>query len=213
MFKTAYSIQMSYQITDEEKRQAEKTILLFKHSGKILDSAANHLNIMKTPFKESSDISPEEIMKVRAALRRFRDKALENFNDFKEAAFNGIKHIQQFSSDTQTVKLIKSFISSVDELQAKVNKFADLFHDLKNKDFVKEVVSAMEEIQDQCKDIEEIIDERIKNHIQNNILGTNWVDDVGKNLQVKLDKKVPIIIDLYNQRQDQLNEILKKRQS
>lgn len=211
MLKKAYSVQMSYEVTDDEKRQAEKAILFFNHAAKLLKLASEHLNIMKTPFKENPDMAPEEIMKVRAALRRFRDKVVDNFNDFKVSSFKCVRSMQQFSSDTQTIKLIKSFISSVDDLQVKVNKFVDLFQDLENKEFVTNVVSSIEAIQTQCQDIDAIIDDRIKSHIQNNILASNWVDDVGKDLQLKLDKNTPIILELFNQRQEKLNDILKER--
>ena len=39
---------------------------------------------MKTPFKGNSELDPKVIVKARAAIRRFRDQAVENFNDFKE---------------------------------------------------------------------------------------------------------------------------------
>jgi len=83
MIKKAYSVQMSYDVSDAEKLQAERALLFFNHSAKLLDLASEHLNIMKTPFKNNSEMSPEEVMKARAAIRRFRDKAVENFNEFK----------------------------------------------------------------------------------------------------------------------------------
>ena len=52
-----------------------------------------------------------------------------------------------FESDTQTLKLMKSFISSVDELEAKVNVFASLFDDLESKSFPQDVVQAIEDAQ------------------------------------------------------------------
>lgn len=211
MLKRAYSVQMSYEVTDDEKRQAEKAILFFKHAVKLLKLSSDHLNTMKTPFKENPEIDPAEIMKTRASIRRFRDKAVENFNDFKAAAFKCVKSMQQFSSDTQTIKLIKSYISAIDDLQAKVNKFVDLFQDLENKDFVTEVVKLMEDIQKQCEDVEKIVNERISPHIQDNILNTSWIDDVGNDLQIKLTKETPIILDLFNERQEKLNNILTER--
>lgn len=213
MLKKAYSVQMSYEVTDDEKRQAEKAILYFNHSSKLLDLANNHLNLMKTPFKENPEMQPADVMKARAALRRFRDKSVEQFNEFKITCFKCVKVLKHFSSDTQTIKLMKSFINAVDELQIKVNEFVDLFKDLENKDFAKNAVSSMEAIQKKCKDIDNMIDERIKDHIQNNILATSWVDDVGNELQIRLDKETPIILDLYNQRQEKLNDILKERGS
>jgi hypothetical protein len=213
MIKRAYAIQMSYDVSDEEKNQAEKALLAFEHASKSLQLANNHLDIMKTPFKDNGDIEPKEVVKARVAIRRFRDQSVDNFNNFKKLAFQCVATMQTFESDTQCLKLMKSFISSIDDLEAKVNKFVELCNDLEAKSFVQDVVKELEAIQEQCKDIQEIIDERIKNHIQSNILATSWVDSVSTDLQTKIEEKTPLIVDLFNQRQDQLNEMIKERTS
>jgi hypothetical protein len=209
--KKAYSIQMSYNVTDTEKKQAEQALLAFSSALKVLKQASDHLNIMKTPFKDNPDMQPEEVMKARAAIRRFRDKAVDNFNNFKEIAFKCVNAMQMFASDTQSVKLMKSMITAIDELEVKVNNFVEIFNDLESKDFAKNVVTGIEDIQKQCNTIEEIIDERIKPHVQNNILATSWVDSVSKNLQMKVEKQTPLIMYLYNKRQEQLNDAIKER--
>lgn len=211
MIKKAYSIQMSYDVSDNEKSQAEKALLYFNGAIKKLQKANDHLNIMKTPFKENPEMTPEAVMQARAAIRRFRDKVIDNFNEFKVAAFKCVNIMQSFASDTQSVKLMKSFISSIDELEIKVNRFADLFSDLQSKEFPTKTVELIEAIQKDCKEIDEIIDERIKGHIQTNILAKSWVDSVSNDLQMKVEEKTPLILDLFNKRQDQLNEIIKER--
>lgn len=211
MIKKAYAIQMTYDVSDEEKTQAEKAILFFNHATKVLEIAQDHLNIMKTPFKDNPEMDPNEIMKARAAIRRFRDKSIENFNDFKREAFKCVNVMYLFESDTQTLKLMRSFISSVDELEAKVNVFAAFFDDLESKSFPQDVIKAIEEVQQQCDEVKEIIDDRIKTHIQTNILATSWVDSVSNNYQLQIEEKTPLIIDLFNKRQDQLNEAIKER--
>ena len=211
MIKKGYSVQMTYDVSDSEKMQAERALLCFNHALKMLDMASNHLDIMKTPFKDNPEMSPDEVQKARAAIRRFRDKSIENFNEFKVAAFKCVNVMQIFSSDTQTLKLMKSFISSIDDLEVKVNDFADVFNDLESKEFAKTVVTSIESIQKQCEEIDEIIDERIKSHIQSNILAKSWVDTVSDDLQMRVQKRTPLILDLFNKRQDQLNEIIKER--
>lgn len=201
---------MSYNISDTEKQQAEKALVYFNATEKMLTIASDHMNIMKTPFKDHPDVTPEDILKARAAIRRFRDQAIENFNNFKFAAFKCVNVMQVFSHDTQTLKLMKSFIASIDELEVKVNQFSDLFNDLKSKDFSTNVVSSIEDIQKQCDDIDEIIDERIKTHIQNNILATSWVDSVSSDLQMKIEQKTPLMVDLFNKRQTQLNDVIEE---
>ena len=213
MIKKAYAVQMSYEVSDSEKEAAETALLCFNHAQKKLVLAAEHLNIMKTPFKDNPEMDPKELMKARAAIRRFRDKAIDNFNEFKSSSFKCVNSMQPFASDTQTVKLMKSFISSVDDLEIQVNDFTDLFMDLESKEFPKNVVAAIEGIQTQCEEIEEIMDERIKNHIQTNILATSWVDSVSNDLQMQIEQKTPLIMDLFNKRQDQLNDTIRERTS
>ena len=58
---------------------------------------------------------------------------------------------------------MKSFISSIDELEVKVNIICQIYLMIyKRKTFSKDVVSDIEDIQKQCDEIDEIIDERIK---------------------------------------------------
>ncbi len=211
MIKRAYTTQMTYEVSDKEKVEAQRALEFFKHASKLLDLASTHLDIMKTPFKDNPEMDPKEIMKARAAIRRFRDKSVENFNVFKDSAFQCVRVMQNFSSDTQTVKLMKSFISSVDDLEVAINKFVDLFKDLEDKDFAANIVKAIEESQKQCDDIQEMIQERIVDHIQKNILAATWVDSVSDRMQVKMEPKTPLILDLFNRRQDQLNDAIKER--
>lgn len=209
MIKRAYLVQMTYDVSDEEKMQAERALVYFNHSLKLLQLASDHLDIMKTPFKNNPEMDPKEVMKARAAIRRFRDKSVENFNLFKKSAFQCVKMMQDFTNDTQTVKLMKSFISTINELENKVNKFVDLFTDLESKNFSSNIVSAIETVQTECDDISEIIEDRIKDHVQKNILATTWVDTVGDELEMKIEQKTPLILDLFNKRQDQLNSAIR----
>lgn len=211
MIKKAYATQLTYNVSDTEKRSAEKALLYFNSSEKLLNQASDHLNIMKTPFKDNPDMSPEDVMSARAVIRRFRDSSIDNFNKFKKVAFQCVNIMQMFSTDTQTLKLMKSFITSIDELEVKVNNFSDLFNDLQSKEFVHNIVMHIEDIQKQCDDVNEIIDERIKSHIQTNILATSWVDSVSNDLQMKIEQKTPLVVELYNQRQNQLNDIVEKK--
>lgn len=209
--KRAYITSLTYEISDAEKIQAGRALICFNYALKLLAMASEHLNIMKTPFKDNPEISTSEVMNARAAVRRFRDKSVENFNEFKIAAFKCVQVMQHFSSDTQTVKVMKSFISSVEELENSVNDFVDLFGDLESKTFAKDVVDSSEIIQKQCEDIEDIVDDRIKSHIQSNILAKNWINNVSDDLQLKIEKQTPLILDLFNKREDQLREQIKDR--
>lgn len=212
MEKKSYSVQMSYEVTDAEKSQAEQALLTFDYAQKLLRAASDHLDIMKTPFKDHPEIDKEQINKFRAALRRFRDKSIDNFNFFKISAFKCITAMQMFASDTQTVKVLKSFINAIEDIEKRVNDFSELFDNLESKTFVADVVKIIEVIQKECDELNDIIDERIKTHIQTNILGKNWTDNISNELQMKIEKETPLMIDLFNERQKLLNEDNKKKE-
>lgn len=205
------AFQMSYDVSDQEKRLANTAIIAFNHSVKLLNDASDYLNKLKTPFKDNPDIDPEEIHNTRSHIRDFQEEAIENFNNFKESGFDCVNIMQTFSSDTQIIKLMKSFISSIDELEKNVNEFVELFNDLQSKDFTKNVVEKIESIQNKCEEISNIVNDRIKNHIQSNILAQTWIDSVSKNKNVEIKHKTPLVLDLYNEKQDELNENIKEK--
>jgi len=204
MIKRGYSIRMTYEVSDSEKQRAEKALLHFNHAIKLLSLASDHLNIMKIPFKEHPEIDVKAIKKARAAIRRFRDQAINSFNDFKIESFRCINIMKSFSTDNQTSKIMKSFITAVDDLEVYVNDFVGLFNELESKEFPKKIVEDIEKIQEQCEEIEEIVDERIKDHIQSNILATSWVDSVSNELQMEVEEKTPLMLELFDKRQEEL---------
>lgn len=205
--RKAYSISMTYDISTAEKMHAEKALICFNSALHLLNIAADHLNIIETPFKDHADISNEQLIQFRAAFRRYRDKSIENFNAFKREAFKCISYMQPFANDTQATKLIKSFISSIEKIERQVNSFSELFNDLKSKDFVKNIVSSIDGIKKDIDQLKELIDDRIKTHIQVDILGKSWVNTVGDEMQMKIEKKTPLLIDLNKKRQEELNEL------
>lgn len=206
MRKQSYAVQMSHQVSNAKKEQAKKAFDAFDIALKTLRAANDHLNIMLTPFKDHPDISTEQVVKFRAALRRFRDKAIENFNKFKVEAFQCYSLMNVFSADTQTSKLMKSFINAIEDIEKFVNEFSELFTELESKSFVQDVTKKIQTIQKESDELKEIIDERIKSHIQKNIIGKNWIDSVSDQLSVKVEKNTPIMMDLLNNQERATND-------
>lgn len=211
MIKRVYAVLMTYDITDDEKRYAEQALTNFDGAAKLLEAASENLNLIKTPFKDNEPSTPEEILETRAALRRFRDSCVQKFNAFKTKAFSCVNSMKEFGSDTMTAKLMKSFISSVELLETDVNEFLQVFDDLKAKDFQTKIVSSCEDIQLKCEDIADIINQRIKNHIQENILSKNWVDTVSNELQTNVEKYVPILTEINREEKEKLNQTINNK--
>lgn len=202
-----YAVQLSYDVSDEEKQMAEQALLCLDHAMKLLRKATDHLDIMSVPFKDNPDVKTEEVVKYRAALRRYRDKVIENFNNFKAGAFKCIRALDPFSSDTQTSKLVRTFISTIDSIEDQVNSMSELFDNLESKTFVADLNTALDEIHKLCKELEEIMDDRIRGHIKSNIIGKTWIDGMGDQTQTTVERKIPAIIDLMKQRDNQLKQV------
>lgn len=198
---------MSYKITDAEKAAAEKALIAFNYTTKVLDKIIDHVYIMLTPFKDNPDISPEEVIEFRAALRRYRDKVIDNFNQFKIASFKSIKILQPFSMDTETAKLTKTYVTYVDDLEHQISKFSDLFQNLKDKSFVTDIVASLTEVEKECNQIKDLIEDRVKSHIQKEILGRTWMDLISDDLQMKIEDHTPKLLELEQERNKQLSDL------
>lgn len=197
---------MSYRVSENEKEQAQKAIRWLNHSLKILDQCDEHLNLIYNPFKKGQEIPADKIFARRATLRLYRDKVVENFNNFKKIAFKSYTIMQTFASDTQVEKLLKSFVTSIEDIETQVNRFVDLFSNLKSDEFTKVVVIAIEHIKKEIAQLKQIVNDRILTHLQTNILARNWVDNVSEELQEKVEKKSPLIMQLVEQRNKEIGK-------
>jgi hypothetical protein len=198
--KKIYAAYMTYDVPSKEKDQASKVLIYLDYLLKAMKMCSEHLDLIHTPFKDNTDINPEQIFAARAALRRYRDKVVENFNGLKTRAFKVFVIMQPFSVDTQVLKLTKSFVLAVSDIEKQVNRFVDLFSNLESKDFATLIVKSVENIMKEMAQLEQIIEDRMKSHIQKNILARNWVDDISGKLQEKVEQKVPLSIQLVEDR-------------
>lgn len=197
-----YAIQLSYSVTDEEKEQAEKALSYYNFLLKTMKEAEAHIDLIYIPFKDGNPITPEAAWKARAALWRFRDANIELFNKVKKISFKCFALMHDFSSDAQVVKLNKSFVLAIGDIEKQVNRFAELFSELKSKDFGTSIIKSIENIKKETSQLEQIIEDRIMAHIENQILNRTWVDLVSKELQTKIEEKIPNSIRLVQERNE-----------
>lgn len=204
--KRAYAAMLTYEVPDEEKNRAEKATRWFNYCLKVLKQCDEHLNLIYNPFKKNNNVSPDKIFESRAMLRNVRDKISDNFNNFKKIAFKSYVIMQPFTSDTQTEKVLKSFVNCVEDIEIQVNRLISLFDNLKSEDFGKGIVSAIENIKKEIAEFNQIVEDRVKMHIQTNILARTWVDSVSNELQEKVEKKSPLVMQLVEDRIKMLNQ-------
>ena len=161
-------------IPDAEKKAAAKCIATLKLCLKELDIANNHIAMILSAFEKFPDTDIEKVYKSRVMLRKIRDQGIENFNEFELPASKFIKEFNIFTSDQEFDKLVKSFISDIGDLKGLLKDFTDLYDDMRDKDFVKNIIVALKAIESQCKSLESLIDERIISDIKTKIITEDW---------------------------------------
>lgn len=204
--KIARSIEMSFDIPSTELEIAKKALLSFKQVQASLDVAKIHLNNMYDPFKAAQSIPDESLYEYRGAINKYRKTIEQNFNKVKEHAFLAVKYLTSFSSDTHVNEIINAFKDSIQDLFNQLNVLFDVFKNLKQKDFKDIFIKAVDSLRTSCFELDKLINERVNDYLNNNILGNNWVDDISHTLNEHIEERVPYITQLYQER----NNITKK---
>lgn len=214
MIKRSFYTPLSYPIPEEDKNIARKIIKFIDVANEKLNDASQYLNLLLTPFKKNQSTNPDEIMKNRLFFRNFRDKAIDNFNKFKVSILDVIDNLEYFSTDSEIIKIKNSAISMVGEIQEIVNEdFIPLFSDLKNEEFGKKIIEVLERLQKKSKELSKHLKNRIKTHLEANILDENWLTTLRKSLNRKIQNKRPLLIELFQKDQEELNKMIKNRSS
>lgn len=206
----AYNSPMSFSIPDSEKEVAKKAEKYFTHLKGLIDKAVKHFNIIYEPFKENSNIPTEETIKNRVALREFREQVKDNFDLIKKIALESFRIMNHFSSDTETYDIMNAFTDQLDGLEESVNDLLKVFSNLSSEEFVANIIKNIDVVKNQCEQLENLINDRILNHIDTNILAKNWVSNVSDQFNTKIDDKVPMIVQLYKERHDAVENVTKK---
>lgn len=202
--KLAYAIEMAFNIPDSEKEIANIASERFSAVIDAIDQAKDHLDLMYDPFKEHENISTESLTKRRGVLNRYKQQVKKNFNRIMGLALYALEKFNYFATDTEISELISAFKDSVEDVEKQVNIFLDILNDYESPDFRQNVLKEIEGCQKQCIQLADIIQDRIIDHIDANILTKNWVTNTGDDMNIKIQNRVPVVTELYNERQKAL---------
>lgn len=202
--KIATTIEMSFDIPESEKKEAQAASEEFKKVISALDAAKKHLNMMYEPFKDAEEIPPDALYEFRGAVYRYKEQIKENFNKVKATAFLAIMKFNYFATDTHITELINSFRDSVGDVEKQVNVLLDILDDLKSKDFKNNMIKGIESIRKAAFEVEKLIKERILDYIDSNILAKDWMSNTSDELHTEIRIRVPYITQLFEERQKAL---------
>lgn len=202
--KLANSIEMAFDIPDSEKEIGIVAVERLNDLLASLNSAMEHLNIIYVPFDKNQNISTESLVEKRGVLNRFKQQVKDNFSKFKLKGIFVIESLNNFVSDFEIKEIINSFEDGVTDIENQVEILLKLLDDYRNPDFRSSLLSGVQNIRKQSAQLERLIKDRIIEHINVNIIAKNWVSTTGKNLNVTIQNKIPVVTQLYNARQKAL---------
>ena len=162
--------------------------------------------MMYLPFKENQDITPEQIWKFRSTFRDYRDQAKKNWKDVQNVGFKIVELMNNFMSDTQTEKVMKSFSASIEDVAKQFNAFLTLFDELQSSDFKSISIKSIDAIKKEIAQLKEIIEQRVQNLLEKDILAKNWIDDAGY-VSLNLNKQKPFDVQLFEKRKNHLKNM------
>jgi len=203
MFKRSYHIQMTYDISDTEIMYAEEAIQAFTYLLKGIERFNSHLDKLAVPFKTNQEVPAEQVWDARSTFRDYRDNAQNYLDIIKKLAFACVKIMNNFMSDTQVEKIMKSFNMSIDDVTKQFGRFKRLFKNLQAEDFIANCVKAIDAIKKEVAQLNQIIEERIQKYIETDILAKSWMDNAG-DLDLELEDKVPFDQELLEAQKDKV---------
>jgi hypothetical protein len=203
--KRAYAVQMSFNVPDSERRVAEKAKEYFKYLTSLLKLSGEYLKLVAEPFKKYSPLDPDELVENRILLRKIERAVSRKFRKISRASRQCISLMHTFSMDTRTEEMMNSFNDAQEEVQKQVQTFLSIFSDLNSPEFGNNLISSVEAIRKQVNQLRQLINDRIIEHIDGNILAHNWYDTVSKkNQDQATQEKVPLMVELFRERQQAL---------
>jgi len=204
MFKEAYSVQMRYDVPDAEKLVAEKAETYFKQLIEHIKDLSKYLDLIYEPFKKCQSTDGEMLVQYRKTFRQYRNMVQKKFSNILRKAHKCVALMNEFSVDTATEELMDSFIGAIKEEEQYIDTFVSIFSNLNSPDFRNYLVSTVDSIKKQSNQIEQIIKDRIFDHIDTNILAKNWATSVSERLKEPKIERVPLVVQLYRERQEAL---------
>jgi hypothetical protein len=206
--KLAETIELSMDIPDVDKKVAAKLILRLEKLVKKLDAFNKHLNVLYNPFKEHQTVSEESVVKYRGSLWKYLNQINENFDELRQMAVLCIKDLKHFSSDTEITEIISTFTDDFGDIEKQEDNLTHIIADWEAGDFRNKVITGMENLKKEIAELKKLIEDRMIDHINSNILSKSWLDGASEKYNLDISEQEPSISRLYKDREEKLKKMM-----
>ena len=192
---------MSFDVPDAERRIAEKAEEQFEELSARLKLAVEHLDYLYIPFKNHNATDSDQLVEHQRVFSRYKARVKFNFERIRKKAKYCLALMSEFQTDTATEEMMKSFVGNIELVERQVNTFLSLFSNLNSPDFRQNVLSTIDAIRKTVSQLRQMINDRILDHIDTNILAKNWMSEFTGDAEHKVQEKTPLLIELFKERQ------------
>lgn len=202
---------MSFDIPDSEKQIAKEAIEYFDSVVNGLNLISQRLDIIQNPFLQNSNIPTESVVRYRGLLNRFSQSLKEAYEKNQEISLKAVQKLDRFSTgDSDVEELINSYVESYDEISDKVSQLlTTLQKEYRDSGFRETVLNIIDSINNDIKDMEDFVSDRIIDHINKDILAKSWFKDDLENSNNKVEDtntNTNFIQKLFLERQKKLED-------
>jgi hypothetical protein len=205
--KLAYTIDLSFNIPKSEQEIGFQAYQIFKNIINLIALSKDHLDIIYNPFKKYDNISSEVLISYRGKLNIYKQQIKDNFEDIKSSSLYAIDKLDYFKSDTHILELINAFKEAISSIEKQVVILLDVLDNYKSENFKLELLSSIESVKKECVETDKLIKDRIIQHLEENIINNDWATATSEKLQTKIQDKIPLITELFNERQKALEQM------
>lgn len=208
--KLAETIELSIDIPDSEIKTAGRIVMRLEKLSKKLDGFVSHINLLYDPFKKYNTVSEDSVHKYRGTLWDYRNKIIENFEALKDIAIVVVKDMKSFQFDTHITELVSAFTDEVGDIEDQVKHLTDAIVNWDHTTYKDNITACAEAVKKEVAELNKLIYDRIVDHINENILGKNWVDHAIEKKKVNFDESEPAVSRLFKEREKRLKSIMEK---
>jgi dGTP triphosphohydrolase len=202
--KKAYSIQMSFNVPDSERRVAEKAVEHFEDLLSRMKLALEYLDLIYGPFAELAQADPEQVVENRVILRKYRDQVKRNFDKIMRKAYRCMLLMGEFNTDTSTGEMMNTFMQAMKDVEKQVNVLLSIFSNLNSAEFKNHLIASIDSVRKQVNQVKQMVNDRILEHVDTNILAKNWMSDLSERYHHTVQEKMPLVTELFKERQQAL---------
>lgn len=196
---------MHFEVPESEKRVAEKAEECFNRLIDDLDKLKKYLDLIYIPFQKCQNVDMKMVVDYRKTFQDYKDQVENKLNNVSKLAYQCVSLMNGFTSDSAIEELMDSFISSIRNLEKYSDTFVSIFSNLNDTEFRNHLISTIDSLKKQMNQIEQLIKDRILEHIDSNILAKNWVKSVSERFEdAPIPAKVPLVVRLFRERQKAL---------